>query len=96
MKHTKGPWTIDDTGKYLQIRGNLSDRKHMAHEEVTAQVYHWEDAQLIAAAPELLAKLVEFIDVLENADINASGTNIDLESTLAEAKTLLAKIGGVT
>lgn len=55
-KHTPGPWTID-VGMHLHIRGNLSDRKHMAHEEVVARVYHSDDARLIAAAPEMLEAL---------------------------------------
>jgi hypothetical protein len=57
VSHTKEPWTIDDTGMNLIIRGNLSDRKHMAHEEVVATVSHLDDARLIAAAPELLEAL---------------------------------------
>lgn len=56
-KHTSGTWVVDNSGTYLQIRSNLSDRKHMAHEEVVARIYHTDAARLIAAAPELLEAL---------------------------------------
>jgi hypothetical protein len=52
------------------------------------------DARLIAAAPELLIKLQEFIDVLTKANIDAGSTSVDLDSTLSESVNLLAKIGG--
>lgn len=56
-KHTPKPWTVDKSGMYLYVRGNLSDRKHLAHEEIVARVSHLDDAALIAAAPELLEAL---------------------------------------
>ncbi len=68
-KHTPGPWTIDDTGMYLQVRGNLSDRKHMAHEEVVARVSHWDDARFITAAPEMLEALETVIGVMSHRPV---------------------------
>lgn len=67
--HTPGPWTIDE-GMHLHIRGNLSNRKHMAHEETVARVFHSDDAQLIAAAPDLLESLESIIgDFLGGSDV---------------------------
>ena len=63
-KHSPGPWTIDER-EYLYVRCNLSDRKHMAHEEVVARVSTYDDARLIASAPEMLTWLKECIRIIE-------------------------------
>jgi len=91
-KHTNGPWQVDTTGMYLQIRGNLSDRKHMAHEEVVARVYHLDDAALIAAAPEMLEAL-EAMQTLASSDVTPSIELVSRVRNMAVAAIAKAKGG---
>lgn len=62
-KHSPGPWTVEDNGTDTYIRCNLSNRKHLAHEEIVAKVYSSRrNAALIAAAPELLTWVIELLE----------------------------------
>lgn len=106
MKHSKGPWTFDiemstisETRKAASIynsKGNLICNvyksgyiNNLTDDEQLA------NTRLMGLAPELYTKLTEFINVLEKAEINAAGINVDLEKTLDEAKELFRHINNV-
>ena len=58
MKHTKGPWIIQDTGFITDTDGNIvADRDGVS----------LPNAHLISASPELLASLNEFVEWFEIA-----------------------------
>jgi len=88
-KHTPRPWTVDTSGMYLAIRGNLSDRKHLAHEEVVARPYHLDDAALISAAPCMYENLESALIALRSGcetEDDKNGLIELIEKTLAKAR----------
>ncbi len=55
-KHTPGPWTVDENemlGRDIVSAGSMA--------LVCTQVYNPDDARLIAAAPEMLELLAEYL-----------------------------------
>ena len=56
-KHTQGKWTVDNAGKRVILGG-------MGHPTIIASVKRKEDAQLIAAAPDLAEALKELLDLV--------------------------------
>lgn len=55
-KHTPGPWTVDENemlGRDIVSAGSMA--------LVCTQVYSPDDARLIAAAPEMLELLAEYL-----------------------------------
>lgn len=99
MKHTQGPWRI---GRYMAADGNCEGpiRVWDANGNVVADVPHtdqgWEDAQLIAAAPELLDALEALAaDVAAAAESEThEGRAVYLRNAASEARELLARIEG--
>lgn len=106
FKHTPGPWTALDTKKLIQADSGPYVALILAEDYVVegqvGQTYGSKNsvsmananATLISLAPDLLQKLVEFNDVLENADVSPGKTSVDLNETKKEIKDLLKKLGG--
>lgn len=97
-KHTPGPWTADectDHDGYRTIRPGDGTPNGDIHAEVIATVYEDADAQLIAAAPELLEALrtlyrdVEFL--IEDGTLPASARN---HAAMSEARAAIQKAEG--
>lgn len=68
FKGTPGPWVVNEIGQHW-------NNKALAHLEITYgedgecicdTVYQREDANLIAAAPELLNALIKLVDVIDD------------------------------
>ena len=72
--HTKGPWTLSEHKSFVQK--HRGDRQI----ETIAEVYADANASLIAAAPDMLEALEEFIQCGPNA-----GHNLDLRKQVLEA-----------
>lgn len=104
--HTPGPWEACDPGDYGDFNGEsrviLGDDRRIA-------VVHWSprlntaqsdaNACLIAAAPELLAALVELLEPLERASalLVAAGKAADenAEAAFDRARAAISKATGV-
>lgn len=73
MKHTPGPWTVDrawhiDKGFLRIIRDPRLERVAMIPDVERELDEALADAHLIAAAPDLLAALRPFANLIENPD----------------------------
>lgn len=83
-QHTPGPWSIEDDGDGYLVEGII--RVPSTYDEYTA------DARLIAAAPELLAALVNIVEDLEARwDMNDPTTNPGIRDNVARAKEVISK-----
>lgn len=91
--HTPGPWHAIDEGDHFDIMGDDSTAwigtVNGGRDEDVA------DARLIAAAPELLAALREFVEDYERVDPPKNEWP-DLYFTFKKARAVLAKVGGVS
>jgi hypothetical protein len=89
--HTPGPWKVELYGSVPHV---LSGHIIIARCDYSG-VKQNEDAQLIAAAPELLDALKKATEVLKHAspffDLKLCP---DFHRTLHNAKTLIAKVEG--
>lgn len=67
-KHTRGPWTIEDTkdGQYERIQSHGYVIAWTGHKDFGSLPEHKANAALIAAAPELLEACKSMIARLEN------------------------------
>jgi hypothetical protein len=81
-KHTKGPWFVDDN----QIWGNGIPLAEIYKITVMSKEEQSANARLIAAAPELLEALQEFIKLGSSAGSN--------ENLIAQATLVIAKATG--
>ncbi len=57
MSHTPGPWTLIDNGSVIMTSAPFDVQFGDEGECVAECIHTKEDARLIAAAPEMLAKL---------------------------------------
>jgi hypothetical protein len=64
MKHTKGPWQILETEKSFIIETSNEFNSELA---VIDKRSNPENARLIAAAPELLESIIQFVARLEES-----------------------------
>lgn len=85
LRHTPGPWFYDDSMPY-RIAIN-SERAHLATIPYLDRVSK-ANARLLAAAPELLAKLIECEAVLAGEGGHEGG------SLLSEIRAAIAKAEG--
>jgi DNA polymerase III psi subunit len=76
MKHTKGPWTIQDQQKELDLFRIMKPDQN----EGLAIVNSRADARLIAAAPELLESAKAFMRLVYN-DIGLTREQMKLLQT---------------
>jgi hypothetical protein len=93
--HTSGPWHVvtgpcrfDHPDTSADVRG--SQNEHISdcgcHDQAIA------NARLIAAAPDLLAALKEFVDDIEARwDMNSPSTNPGIKQCVEQAKAAIAK-----
>lgn len=94
IQHTPGPWTtyVNSVGDYCVIK-RFPDGQECCQ---IARVSHWEDAQLIAAAPELLnalRKLLAYAFQLECEDQDGDGM---VQRHIAIARAAIAKAIGAS
>lgn len=79
MKHTKGPWKIS----YSVANGALTtyavNKKSVDHDQAKA------NANLIAAAPEMLEALYSALDLIENELVNGVVTD-KIEAAIKKAR----------
>jgi hypothetical protein len=80
MKHTKGPWLVH----YDEPMAVIADEEG----DDIAEVYNTDDAQLMAAAPELLEALERLIDLV------LIGRWDKLEDATEHARVAIAKTKG--
>src|SRR5574343_1614379 len=83
LKHTKGEWEIDPDDNYSitakQAPDDGGDIICMAPLEWEDSMKRWEaNAKLIAAAPELLEALIEFVKMYKQAHDSGDWGNWDL------------------
>ena len=83
-QHTPGPWNVSPPCE-------LSPRYSVYHNGPLVYVDRREDAQLIAAAPDLLAAL-RMVSEIWSGDQTA---NLHPESPLAIVRAALAKVEGI-
>jgi hypothetical protein len=102
VKHTPGPWTwkYDSTGNGIDLegpqpagdyRGNVCYIRHSEHIKGTTRAEAEANANLIAAAPDLLAAAAEMVDSwdrsLETTPAILFAARIDrLSAAIAKAK----------
>jgi len=96
-KHTPGPWTVGGPNRVgEEALGIIEGKDKYVVADVWADVEELDaraNANLIAAAPELLEKLSEAVELLEvDDDANTVGT--DAWVWLKQARELLAKADG--
>lgn len=97
-KHTPGPWTVTYTtpsGFPLRIETAENLPVHIA-EMVTVNNNLYDDACLIAAAPELLKALKEMVELFESEIHNEYDGTSMLDKRLAEADFARAAIAKAT
>lgn len=81
-QHTPGPWTVIGNQKVAAVYAGPRRRTFIC------EIWHWPDALLIAAAPELLASVVELLSAMETHRI--PGT----KRVCARARRAVAKASG--
>jgi hypothetical protein len=98
MKHTKGPWKIENhtqhTGPFTAARLEIwSNNRHIGtiHEHVDSLAVDEANATLIAAAPELLENLEQGLRLLRSIE---QETGYCTAATQREWMRLLAKAKG--
>ncbi len=85
---TPGPWEIEDSEDGLQtsVCGDIKVRFNRDNSKMAAEA--WANARLIAAAPELLEALREFVSAVEFVDPGVYSDQI------ADAKKAISKATG--
>ena len=89
MKHTKGPWSIKDESKNLDLYRIIKPNG----EHGLAIVNTKADANLIAAAPELLRELKSAIFYIETYGSEVT-SNFSAAGNLSAVKTVISKAEG--
>lgn len=89
MNHTPAPWTISDeidpliysnaTGAYVAQVFAYDGRNNSRNAAVDA------DARLIAAAPDLLAALIEAVEIIESTGLDASPARAAIAAAKGQA-----------
>lgn len=83
MKHTKGPWIAtrqqDETGEHNDV---IIAAKH----SVVARPVSWHDAQLIAAAPELLSAIDRLMTATYDSKNELASARLQSEKAISKAK----------
>ena len=85
-KHTPGPWTAHDDDGTGTLPCVLSDKTNAGGNFYVAQCNVFEDARLIAAAPELLSTLEWIAQEIKWGH--------DMTASLAVAEQAIAKVRG--
>lgn len=85
--HTPGPWTVMEGKTLLHVEtANLNDGKPCGMPVCSIPKKRYEDARLIAAAPELLDLLKGIRGALELHDLSESGTIVAIEKVIAKVE----------
>lgn len=96
MAHTPGPWWVDGPGEGIEVHDTFG-RTASVWGEGGAGGEAWDNARLIAAAPELLAALRaardDLSDLLEVADLTDEGV-ADTTAVLNQVIAAIAKAEG--
>ncbi|HEM8344475.1 hypothetical protein O7C57_04475 [Providencia sp. 21OH12SH02B-Prov] len=99
FKGTPGPWVIDE----WSMTGIDSESKHVAlvnysHRGLPSDVYgdeHEANANLIAAAPELLESLRELVSAMERYEIDVDeSAPVEHKKMMKKAKAAIVKALG--
>ena len=94
---TPGPWIASDSGaSYYMIGAPVSEKLKASDSRHIANVYENDDANLVAAAPDLLESLELVLNEMkEEAEIQCCGLLVS-SKTLAKANAAIAKARGET
>jgi hypothetical protein len=92
LKHTPGPWKAHDNDGTGTLPCVLSEKINAGGNWYVAQCHVYEDALLVAAAPELLAAIEELVHSLEWEEKRSGTTYFGFEA----AKAAIEKAKGVT
>lgn len=84
-EHTPGPWSRRDTETHAEIDA--------PGHTTLAMVAKGEDANLIAAAPELLKELTDLVDWLHDNQRSIEGEFL-MDDLLASSRAVIAKATG--
>jgi hypothetical protein len=92
-EHTPGPWTAHDDDGTGTLPCVLSDRVNAGGNFYVAQSNRFADAQLMAAAPELLRALEDLVPLARAAmhEANAGNGEYETEEELGDALTAIKK-----
>ena len=89
-KHTPGPWHVDESYSESGVLTSLGI--HSSHGAVPAT---FENAYLMAAAPEMLIALKRATDALQELAVNNPGViNAMIYNAIIDAKAAIAKAEG--
>lgn len=92
MSHTPGPWTVmsDDGGLYIYMEANAGKDESLAIYASENPDHRMADANLIAAAPDLLAAADQALDHLivmgPQGRLRCEGTIDMLKAAIAKAR----------
>lgn len=90
MKHTKGPWAVDDKkARYTFVQAN---GQAPCNEDATPEAQ--ANAHLIAAAPEMLEELEQLREALNDSVLSTGSPTKDEEMLYHIRKLILKAKGG--
>jgi hypothetical protein len=86
--HTPGPWTVQESGKYVEGATCTVAKIYFLPELMDdAEAESWANARLIAAAPDLLALLEEYASKARDVVTPAPGSLIErTRAAIAKAR----------
>ena len=91
MKHTPGPWTTAEGSTYCAIR---TDARVIADMRLVGLHYNKANARLIAAAPELIASLDAFLDVMDAMIADGIELSDNEAAARAQGLAVIARVRG--
>lgn len=100
-KHTSGPWIVEQTKQMKKQDENIviyGPRKEVICHLLCPDLrpYNYDNAHLIAAAPDLLKTLKEilYLDAVKQADPKRLSVDEDLNLAKKKAREAIAKANG--